>query len=204
VARKAAHGGGKRMKRSLFFAYGVVVYLIFLGVFVYAIGFIGDFGVPTTVDGPARGPLTEALAVDVALLGLFAVQHSVMARRWFKQRWTRIVPAAIERSTYVLFSCAALGLLMWRWQPMDGVIWSVAHPTGRLALRSLFTFGWALVLLATFLINHFDLFGLRQVWLQLRGRPCTPLGFATPGPSRSVGPPAYVGRVLSFCCAPLM
>jgi protein-S-isoprenylcysteine O-methyltransferase Ste14 len=192
------------MKRTLFFGYGVVVYAIFLGVFLYAIGFIGDFGVPTALDGPAREPLPWALAVDGALLTLFALQHSVMARRWFKQAWTRIVPPAIERSTYVLFSSVALGLLMWQWQPMGGVIWSVGDGAGRLALRGLFGFGWALVLLSTFLINHFDLFGLRQVWLNLRGRPSTPLAFATPGPYRIVRHPLYVGWLFVFWMTPVM
>jgi len=192
------------MKRGLFFTYGVVVYAIFLGTLAYTAGFIGGFGVPTTLDGPARGPLAAALAVDLGLLALFAVQHSVMARRWFKERWTRIVPAPIERSTYVLFSCAALGLLMWRWQPMGGLIWSVEPPAGRVVLRILFAFGGAIALTATVLINHFDLFGVRQVWLELRGRPYTPLGFATPSLYRVVRHPLHVGWLLVFWMTPTM
>jgi protein-S-isoprenylcysteine O-methyltransferase Ste14 len=191
-------------KRILFFAYGVFVYVIFLGTFLYAVGFIGDFGVPTALDGPLRGPLAPALAVNLALLSLFAVQHSLMACPWFKERWTRLAPPPLERSTYVLFSSLALGLLLWQWRPMGGVIWSVEDPTGRLVLHGLFAFGWALVLVATFLINHFDLFGLRQVWLHLLGRPYTPLEFATPGPYRIVRHPLYVGWLFAFWMAPTM
>src|SRR5918992_2860964 len=151
-------------KRIAFFVYGSLSYLIFLGTFLYAIGFIGNFGVPRTLDGAASGPLGVAFAIDAGLLALFAVQHSVMARKWFKDWWTRIVPKPLERSTYVLFSSLALILLFWLWQPLGGVVWSIEDPLGRIILRVLFAFGWALVLVSTFLINHFDLFGLRQVW----------------------------------------
>src|ERR671918_1420362 len=146
------------LKRILFFAYGVVCYLIFFGTFLYAVGFIGGFGVPTTLDGPASGSLAVAFAVNAGLLALFAVQHSVMARPWFKRWWTQIVPRPIERSTYVLFSSLALILLFWQWRPMGGEVWSVENPVGAMALRALFGFGWALVLISTFLIDHFDLF----------------------------------------------
>ncbi len=142
------------LKRILFFVYGTISYLIFFGTFLYAIGFIGNFGVPSTLDGAATGPLAVSLAIDVALLTLFAVQHSVMARKWFKEWWTRIVPKPIERSTYVLFSSLALILLFVLWRPLGGVIWSVEDPVGRIVLRSLFAFGWGLVLFSTFLINH--------------------------------------------------
>jgi protein-S-isoprenylcysteine O-methyltransferase Ste14 len=192
------------MKRILFFLYGLVAYVIFLGTFLYAIGFIGDFLVPTTLDGPARGSMGAAVLVDLGLLALFALQHSLMARRWFKEMWTRIVPPVIERSTYVLFSSVALGLLLWQWRPMGGVIWSVEDPTVRLVLRGLFAFGWTVVLLATFLINHFDLFGLRQVWLHLRGRPYTPLEFGTPWLYRIVRHPLYVGWLIVFWMTPTM
>ena len=191
-------------KRILFFSYGSFSYLIFLGTFLYAIGFIGNFGVPRTLDGPASGPLTVSLAIDVGLLTLFAVQHSVMARKWFKDAWTKIVPSPIERSTYVLFSSLALILLFSLWRPLGGVIWSVEDPTGRIVLRGLFAFGFALVLVSTFLINHFDLFGLRQVWFYLLGRPYEPLRFGTPGPYRLVRHPLYVGWLLAFWMTPVM
>ena len=191
-------------KRILFFSYGSFSYLIFLGTFLYAIGFIGNFGVPRTLDGPANGPLAVSLAIDVGLLTLFAVQHSVMARKWFKDAWTKIVPGPIERSTYVLFSSLALLLLFALWRPLGGVIWSIENPTGRIVLRGLFAFGFALVLVSTFLINHFDLFGLRQVWFYLLGRPYEPLRFGTPGPYRLVRHPLYVGWLLAFWMTPVM
>ena len=190
--------------RILVFAYGVASYLVFFATFLYAVGFIGKFGTPTALDGPQVGPLGAALAVDVALLALFAVQHSVMARPWFKRAWTRVVPAPAERSTYVLFSSAALALLFWQWRPLGGVVWNVDNASGRFVLLGLFAFGWALVLVSTFLINHFDLFGLRQVWLCLVGRPYTQLRFATPGPYRVVRHPLYVGWLFAFWMTPTM
>ena len=192
------------LKRILFFAYGVFSYLIFFGTFLYAIGFIGNFGVPTTLDGPATGSLVTGLLVNTGLLALFAVQHSVMARKWFKEWWTRIVPKPIERSTYVLFSSVALILMFALWQPLGGVIWSVEDPTGKLAMRGLFAFGFGLVLYSTFLINHFDLFGLRQVWRYLLGQPYNNLGFTTPGPYRLVRHPLYVGWLFAFWATPVM
>ena len=192
------------IKRITFFAYGSVSYLIFFATFLYAIGFVGNFGVPTALDGPRSGSLALALAIDVGLLTLFAVQHSVMARPWFKEWWTRLVPKPIERSTYVLFSSVALILLFWLWRPLGGVVWSVEDPTGRLVLRALFAFGFGLVLLSTFLINHFDLFGLRQVYLYLLGRPYTTLHFGTPGPYKLVRHPLYVGWLFAFWSTPTM
>ncbi len=191
-------------KRVLFFAYGVACYVVFLATFLYAIAFIGGFAAPTTLDGAPRGATGTALALDAALLALFAVQHSLMARPWFKDRWTRLVPREIERSTYVLLSSVALILLFWQWRPLGGVVWSVEFSAARLALWSLFGFGWTLVLVSTFLINHFDLFGLRQVWLQLVGRPYTPLSFRTPGPYRLVRHPLYVGWLFAFWMTPHM
>lgn len=191
-------------KRIMFFGYGVVCYLVFLATFLYAIGFIGNFAVPTTLDGEATGPLAVSLAIDVGLLLLFAVQHSLMARKWFKQRWTKLVPRPVERSTYVLFSSVALILLFVLWRPLGGVIWSVEDPAGRFVLRGLFAFGWALVLVSTFLINHFDLFGLRQVWRYLRGLPEGGLQFVTPGPYRLVRHPLYVGWLFAFWMTPFM
>ena len=191
-------------KRIAFFIYGTLSYLIFLGTFVYAIGFIGNFAVPTALDGVPSGPLGTALAIDLALLGLFAMQHSIMARKWFKDWWTRLVPKPLERSTYVLFSSLALILLFWQWQPLGGVVWSIDDPLAQFALRGLFAFGWGLVLVSTFLINHFDLFGMRQVWLNLLDRPYTPLRFGTPGPYRLVRHPLYVGWLFAFWSTPTM
>ena len=192
------------IKRIGFFAYGVVCYAIFFATFLYAVGFIGGFVVPTTLDGPARVPLAQGIAVNAALLGLFAVQHSVMARRWFKERWTRIVPPALERSTYVLMSSLALILVFWKWEPLGGEVWSVQDPIGRAVLQGLFGMGFLLVLVATFLINHFDLFGLRQVWLYLRNKPYTKLNFGTPLFYRYVRHPLYVGWFFAFWATPTM
>jgi methanethiol S-methyltransferase len=192
------------LKRILFFAYGTFSYLIFLGTFLYAVGFIGNFGVPRTLDGPVTGSLLVSFAIDAGLLTLFAVQHSVMARKWFKEWWTRFVPKPIERSTYVLFSSVALIVLFALWRPLGGVIWSVEDPAGRLVLRGLFAFGWGLVLFSTFLINHFDLFGLRQVWRNLLGQPEDGLRFTTPGPYKLVRHPLYVGWLFAFWMTPVM
>jgi protein-S-isoprenylcysteine O-methyltransferase Ste14 len=178
--------------------------LAFFATFLYAIGFLGNFAVPKSIDSGPHSPFTLALAINFALLGLFALQHSVMARPWFKAAWTRIVPTPVERSTYVLFSSLALLLLFWKWQPMGGVIWNVESAPGQLAVYALYACGWLTVLATTFLINHFDLFGLRQVWLHLRGCAYTPLKFRTPGPYRYVRHPLYVGWLLVFWSAPVM
>jgi len=192
------------LKRALFLAYGILCYVVFFATFLYAVGFIGNFGVPTALDGPAAGARGVAAAIDAGLLGLFAVQHSVMARRWFKERWTRLIPWPVERSTYVLFSSLALILLFRFWQPLGGQVWLVDTAPARAILLSLFAFGWGLVLVCTFLINHFDLFGLRQVWLYATGRPYAPLRFATPGPYRLVRHPLYVGWFFAFWMTPTM
>lgn len=192
------------LSRITAFLYGVVCYLVFFASFLYAIGFIGNFAVPKSIDSGPQLPLALALVINSALLAVFALQHSVMARQWFKTAWTKIVPAPVERSTYVLFSSLALLLLFWKWQPMGGVIWNVENAYGRLALQALYACGWLTVLIATFLINHFDLFGLRQVWLYLSGRPYTPLKFRTPGLYRVVRHPLYVGWLLVFWSAPVM
>ena len=186
------------------FLYGVACYLLFLATFLFAIGFIGNAWVPKSIDSSPRAPFGYALLIDVVLLGLFAIQHSVMARQWFKKMWTHIVPAVVERSTYVLFSSVALGLLFWKWEPMGGVIWTAHGGIARAVLYGLYVLGWGIVLYATFLINHFDLFGLRQVWLHLRGVEYTPLKFRTPVLYRYVRHPLYVGWLMVFWSAPVM
>ena len=191
-------------KRLLFFAYGLAAYVIFLATFLYAVAFVGGFVVPTQLDAPLRTSLAEALLIDVALLAVFALQHSVMARRWFKERWTQIVPWTIERSTYVLCASLALLLLFWQWRPIGIEIWTVENTVGRAALWTLFALGWTTVLIVTFLINHFDLFGLRQVWLPLVGRPYTHVSFRTPLPYRFVRHPLYFGFLLAFWMTPTM
>jgi protein-S-isoprenylcysteine O-methyltransferase Ste14 len=190
--------------RIMTFLYGVFCYVVFLASFFYAIGFIGNLGVPKSIDSGEQMSFLKALGINTALLGLFAAQHSIMARQWFKRAWSRIVPTPVERSTYVLFSSLALLLLFWKWEPMGGVVWNVENGVGRVALYSLYAAGWAIVLAATFLINHFDLFGLRQVWLHLIGRPYRQLEFRTPGLYRYVRHPLYVGWLLVFWSAPKM
>jgi protein-S-isoprenylcysteine O-methyltransferase Ste14 len=192
------------LKRVLFFVYGLTAYLTFLATFLYAIAFVGGFAVPTRLDGALQTSLPRALAIDALLLTVFAVQHSVMARRWFKERWTQIVPWTIERSTYVLCASLALILLVTEWRPIGMTIWSVDEPAARLALWTLFAAGWATVLIVTFLINHFDLFGLRQVWLPLIGRPYTRVSFRTPLPYRYVRHPLYLGFLFAFWMTPNM
>lgn len=192
------------MKRWAVLLYGVVNYGMCLAVFVYLAGFIGGFLTPTRLDGPAEGSLLSALAVNLLLVLVFGLQHSVMARPGFKRWWTRFVPEPIERSTYVLASNLALALLFWQWRPMGGVLWEIHNPLGQAALWSLYGIGWAAVLTTTFLIQHFDLFGLRHVWLYFRGRPYTSLPFVTPGPYRFVRHPLYVGWLTVFWATPLM
>ena len=192
------------MGRIVAFVYGVAAYAIFFGTFLYAAGFVGNLVVPKSLDSAPTGPLGVSLLIDLGLLALFAVQHSVMARPAFKRAWTRIVPPAVERSTYVLASSLALLLLFWLWRPLGGVVWDLHSPLGRTLMHAAFAFGWLLVLVTTFLINHFDLFGLRQVWLHLRGRPYEPLRFTTPGPYRLVRHPLYVGWLFAFWATPTM
>ncbi|QDV35573.1 methanethiol S-methyltransferase [Tautonia plasticadhaerens] len=193
------------MSRILALAYGVASYLAFLASLLYAVGFVGDLLVPRSVDaGRPRSPMGVAVPVDLLLLGLFAVPHSVMARPWFKRRWTRFVPPPVERSTYVLTSSLLLGLLFWQWRPIPIVIWHIDNPVGRWLMGAIFWAGWALVLVSTFLIDHFDLFGLRQVYLHATGRPYTPIEFKTPGPYRYVRHPLMTGFLLAFWATPRM
>ncbi len=192
------------LQRISIFVYGVICYAFFLASFLYAIGFVGNFLVPRSLDGVPQGDLLRSLLIDVGLLGIFAVQHSVMARGAFKRWLTRLVPEAAERSTYVLASSLALIALFAFWQPLGGVVWSVEDAALRGILYALFAFGWMLVLVSTFLINHFDLFGLRQVWLNLLGRPYRAIGFRTPGPYRYLRHPLYLGWFFAFWATPLM
>lgn len=192
------------LSRVATFVYGVLCYLIFFGTYLYAIGFLGNFMVPKSIDSGRTAPLGEALLMNAALLTLFAVQHSVMARPGFKRVWTRVVPKQIERSTYVLLSSLLLVLLFVLWQPIGGVIWNVEQPVLRMVLYGLFAMGFLLVLISTFLINHFDLFGLRQVYLYLRGKEYTQLRFGTPILYRHVRHPLYLGWLFAFWATPTM
>jgi methanethiol S-methyltransferase len=193
------------MSRLFAMLYGIVVYGLFLLTFVYAICFVGNIIVPKTIDSGAAAPLAEALAVNIALLGIFAVQHSVMARRGFKRWWTRIVPEAAERSTYVLFASAALALLCWQWRAMpEPVIWDAQNPMIVGLLQGIFWLGWALLLFSTFLINHFELFGLRQAIGRLLHWETPKPEFKTPSVYRRVRHPIYLGFLLSFWSTPVM
>jgi len=192
------------MSRYLTLAYGVVCYAFFLVTFLYAIGFVGNLLVPRGIDDGAIAPLAETLIVNTLLLGLFAVQHSVMARPAFKRWWTRYVPKPAERSTFVLFATAALALLMWQWRPLPAPVWTIADPLWTTALWALFAAGWATVLISTFLINHFELFGLTQVWARFTGREVKAPAFATPAFYKYVRHPIYLGFILAFWATPVM
>jgi methanethiol S-methyltransferase len=186
------------------FLYGLVCYVMSVVTLLYLCGFVGDFGVPRSIDSTPAISWHNALLVDAALLGIFSFQHSVMARPSFKNWWTQFVPKPVERSTYLLFTNLCLGALFYFWQPLGGTLWHVTNTTGVAILYALFGSGWLLLLAATFYINHFDLFGLRQVWLYLRGKEYTPLNFATPGVYRYVRHPIYVGLLLGFWFTPTM
>src|SRR5437660_2653406 len=187
--------------RMTVFVYGLVCYLLFFGTLLYAIGFIGNIVVPKAMDSGPQGPLLGSLLVDAGLLALFAIQHSVMARQWFKRAWTRIIPEAVERSTYVLLASLLLLFLFWQWRPIGGSLWNVQNRAGRIALYELYALGWLTVLASTFIINHFDLFGLRQVYFYLLGRPYVPIGFRLPGLYRYVRHPLHLGWLMHFWAA---
>ncbi len=184
--------------------YGAVAYLLFLATFLYAIAFVGNLPVPKTIDSGAAGPAVTALLVNTLLLGLFAIQHSVMARPAFKRWWTRFVPPSVERTTFVLLASLVLLLLYWQWRPMPGVIWSVTNPTAAMILHALFWIGWATVLVSTFLINHFELFGLQQVFARFRNRALPAPVFKTPLLYKAVRHPIYLGFLLAFWATPQM
>jgi len=192
------------VKRYLIIGYGAAAYVLFVVAFLYAIGFVGNIVVPRSVDHGLPAPIAQAVLINVALLGVFAVQHSVMARPGFKRWWTRFVPPSIERSTYVVLSSAALLLLYWQWRTMPAVIWDVRQPAGRMVLWAVFWLGWAIVFASTFMINHFDLFGLRQVYLAWRGKPYTEIGFHAHLLYRLVRHPIMLGFVIAFWAAPTM
>lgn len=192
------------MKRVLIITYGAASYLVGFAALVYAICFVGGIAVPRSIDRGAAAPFAEAVAVNVLLLGLFGVQHSVMARPAFKRWWTRLVPHSVERSTYVVASGLVFFLLFWQWRTMPAIIWDVMWPPGRLVLQLLFWLGWAIALTSTFMINHFELFGLRQVYLAWRGQPHTELRFRSPLLYRLVRHPLMLGFVVAFWASPRM
>jgi protein-S-isoprenylcysteine O-methyltransferase Ste14 len=194
------------MQRSLFFVYGLICHALFLAIYVWMGAFIGNlgFGLIRTIDGPPIGSLTSALIIDALLIALFAVPHSVMARPGFKRWWTQYVPQPIERSTYVLVSCVLMALLLWQWRPMGGVVWDVTNAVGRWTLHGVCAFGFLMVPAVSFLINHFDLFGTRQVWLHLRGRTYSNLPLRAPMIYRFIRHPLYVGWMTLFWVTPTM
>lgn len=192
------------MKKTLYFLYGVFSYLAFFVTFLYAIGFVGNLVVPKSIDGIPEVPLWQALLTNAGFLVLFALQHSIMARPAFKRWWTKFVPEPIERSTYVLLTSIILAAMMALWQPMGGVVWTIESEAVRSVLLVTYLLGWAIVFVATFLINHFDLFGLRQVWMYFIGKPYTHLPFRVPFLYKYVRHPLYFGYLIAFWSAPVM
>jgi len=192
------------MQRRLFLGYGIGCYMLFLATYAYFACFVGNLFLPRTIDAGPSSSLAWAVAIDVALVLLFGLQHSVMARPAFKARWTRLVPTQIERSTYVLASCLVLILLMWFWRPIDIVIWNLTNPIGYWVAMALFATGWLLVPLVSLAISHFDLFGVRQVWLHFTGQPYASLAFRTPWPYSVVRHPLYIAWGIAFWATPTM
>jgi protein-S-isoprenylcysteine O-methyltransferase Ste14 len=192
------------MKKTMFLLYGIISYFAFFGTILYAIGFVGNLVVPKTIDGEPQTSLVAALLINASLLLLFALQHSIMAKPAFKRWWTRIIPAELERSSFVLLSSLCLMLLIWQWQPAGGIVWSVKNESLKAILHILYLTGWGIVFISTFLINHFDLFGLRQVWLYFTGKPYTELPFRLPGLYQLVRHPLYLGFLIAFWSTPVM
>lgn len=192
------------MNKSLSFFYGIICYAVFFLSFLYAIGFVGDFIVPKSINSGPESGLASSLIINLGLLGLFAVQHTIMARPAFKQWWTKFVPVQVERSTFVLVASLILSLLYWQWHPMPGVIWSVENHFGKILLLALFWIGWLIVLLSTFIINHFDLFGLRQVWLHLQNQQYHHIEFQTKSLYRYIRHPIMTGFIIAFWSTPHM
>ena len=192
------------MGRFVALMFGVASYFVFFGTFLYAIGFVSNFFVPKSIDSGSAGDITSALLINIVLLTVFGLQHSIMARPEFKRVWTKIVPQTIERSVFVLFASLALILVFWQWRPVTGVIWSVDNHFGRAALWLIFAIGWLTVLLSTFMINHFELFGLRQVYLNSRGMSDSEMNFQTRALYRFVRHPIMLGFIIAFWATPHM
>ena len=191
------------MGKFIAFLYGIIAYVVFLASFLYAIGFVGNIIVPKSVDSGMAGPLTESFLINALLLGLFAVQHSVMARPAFKNWWTKIVPKSVERSTYVIIASLLLFLMYWQWRPMTASIWNL-EGTASMIVSVIFWIGWVIVLVSTFIINHFDLFGLRQVYMNLKSKELTPLDFKTSLFYKYVRHPIMLGFIIAFWATPQM
>jgi protein-S-isoprenylcysteine O-methyltransferase Ste14 len=197
-------GHGNVVGRIVAFLYGVVVYVVFFVTFLYSIGFVEDLLVPKTIDGGSAGPTAQAVIVNLVLMSIFAIQHSVMARPQFKQWWTKFVPPSVERTTYVLLASLALALLLWQWQPMPSVVWQIADAHVAMTITCLSYVGWLIVLTSTFLINHFELFGLHQVANNLVCRSMPVPRFRTPLFYHFVRHPIYLGFIIAFWAAPTM
>lgn len=204
ITEDAPRSSGRLFARTIAFLYGLIAYAVFLASFLYAIGFVEGMIVPTTIDAGIAAPTVTAVIINLALLSVFALQHSIMARKQFKRWWTQFVPASVERATYVLLASLALALLLWQWRPMPAVIWHVTEPRAATAITALSFLGWLIVLTSTFLINHFELFGLHQVANNLSGRPMPAPRFREPLYYRFVRHPIYLGFIIAFWAAPTM